>query len=300
MPAPTLYNLAKTRLIQNITLLTDIGDLPYSFLAPILRHIQNPAQLALLETTCPQLLGETGEIWLRFIKRDIPNWEHKPHSPKDPKNWSKVYKKLVKEAEREKLEAQEQLKQQMAALNEKRSNKTQIIEGNVGVNHAARARARGSSSWGERSGAPAKTGKAAFDKLRRGMFDQKMARPKAALLPAHLLAQRRGMVKQAPERLVRMNEIEASARSMVVSKGAAVSVGARNPTLHTSEGPPFPKPIIRQRSAASPDAPPQRPHLPAGQQFSAPKIRPQAAAPQAGQKRRREEPNLFHQQKRRA
>ena len=40
-------------------------------------------------------------MWLGFIKRDIPNWDTKPHEPKNPQNWYKVYRKLVQESERE-------------------------------------------------------------------------------------------------------------------------------------------------------------------------------------------------------
>lgn len=285
MPAQTLYELAKNRLIQNIHMLTDIGDLPYSFLAPVLRHIQNPSQLIELETQCPQILGETGEIWLRFIKRDIPNWDKKPHQPRDEKNWSKVYKKLKKDAEREKSEQEEQLREQMRALQQDRKgNQTMIIDSKVGYNPAARRTGFGSrSGWGS-SSAPAKTGKAAFDKLRKSMFDQKQARPKATMMPTHLLQERKGTVRQAPARMERMRENEAPKR-MVISKGAAATVAASasRPTLHSG----------------SPEKS-QRTSLPTGQHFSAPKIRTQATTTPVAQKRKREEPNVFMSQKRKA
>jgi elongin-A len=272
-------------LIQNITLLEDVGDLPYSFLAPILRHIQNPAQLKTLEDSCPQLVGETGEIWLRFIKRDIPDWDKKAHQPRDPKNWAKVYKKLKRDAEAEKAEQEEKLRMSIQALQKDKSKNQTIIDDKIGYSPAARARgfgfrapgSGGGSSWGAPSGAPAKTGKVAFDKLRRGMFDQKMSRPKATRMPAHLLAQRKGTVAQAPARLVRMNEHEPPAPSkMVLSKGASASVVARN--------------------TAGEQAPPARPTL-QGLQFNGPKIRSQTATPPVAQKRKREEPNMFHSRK---
>ncbi|KAF2650963.1 hypothetical protein K491DRAFT_696867 [Lophiostoma macrostomum CBS 122681] len=288
MPAPSLYDLSKARLIANINMLDDIGDLPYSFLAPILRHVQNPSQLLEIETNCPQILGETGEIWIRFIRRDIPNWDKKPHQPRDPKNWSKVYRKLKKDAENEKKGQEEQLKEQMRALQKDRDvNKTQIVD-------ASRIQVPRSRPWGfgggggggwEKSGAPAKTGKVAFDKLRRGIFDQKQARPKATRMPTHLLEQRKGKVAQAPARLVRMNEAEAPSR-MMLSKGASATVAqglgsSSRPTLHSS-----------------PEKP-QRASLPAGQHFTAPKIRPQSSGPAPPPKRKREEVNLFMQPKRR-
>ena len=38
---------------------------------------------------------------MEFIKKDIPNWETKPHQPMNPKNWYKVYRKLLKESKKE-------------------------------------------------------------------------------------------------------------------------------------------------------------------------------------------------------
>ncbi|KAF2000598.1 hypothetical protein P154DRAFT_554175 [Amniculicola lignicola CBS 123094] len=305
MPVPSLYTLAKTRLIYNIALLTDIGDLPFSFLAPIIRQIQNPDQLAELESNCPQILGETGDIWLRFIKRDIPNWETKPHEPRDPRNWGKVYRKLKRAAEEEIREAEERLKEQMNALKKGREgNQTKIVPAQVGYDPAARRKGFGSatSSWGSRGPAPpAKTGKAVLDKLRRGRYDTMLAKPGAAQMPAHILAQRRGVVHQAPERLLRMKEAENSDK-MVVSKGASAMVAARATAGPSSS----PNPNIRSTTygererltASSNTERPQRATLPPGQTFHAPKLPPADTGP-APAKRKRSEPNMFMTPKRR-
>ena len=45
-----------------------------------------------LEKRCPQIAGEDIEIWRKFIKRDILNWEKKLQEPSNPKSWSKVYR----------------------------------------------------------------------------------------------------------------------------------------------------------------------------------------------------------------
>ncbi|ORY15971.1 RNA polymerase II transcription factor SIII subunit A-domain-containing protein [Clohesyomyces aquaticus] len=307
MPVPSLYEIARKRIITNISLLTDIGDLPYSFLAPVLKHIQNPSQLLELETTCPQLLGETGEIWLRFIKRDIPNWDRKPHQPRNPENWSKVYRKLKRDAEREQEEQEEALREQMRALQKDRSeNKTTIVNASVNYNPAVRRRgAGGSSSWGTSTGPPPppKTGKAVLDKLKRGMFDQKMARPKATHIPAHLLEERRGKVAQAPERLLRLNEGEPKSASMNVPRRSSQSVlGLRNPhpvVQRRAQTSPQPQP---QPSSSSSSATPQtklvRTSLPADKHFSAPKLHAPSTTGAAPQKRKREEANPFMPKKR--
>lgn len=301
------------RTIQNIGMLTDIGDLPYSFLAPILRHIQNPQQLIELEENCPQILGETAEIWLRFIKRDIPNWEAKPHQPRDDKNWSKVYKKLKKDAEREKADQEEALKEQMRALQQNRAgNQTLIVEGRTGYDPAARKWGYGSrgtggggrsgSSWGDPA-APKKTGKVIFDKLRRGVYDSKQARPKATQMPAHLLQERKGVVREAPARLVRMNENEGP-KKMVISRQASASVVGRNGIPHPTMRKPITSRPVPQPQQSVPTPTPekkiQRASLPAGQHFTAPKLTVQNSDAVRPPKRRREvAPSLFHNLKKR-
>ena len=293
MPVQSLYELARQRLIKNIDLVRDIGDLPYSFLGPpVLRFIQNPDQLAELESKCPQILGETGEIWLRFIKRDIPDWSKKSHEPKDPKNWSKVYRKLKREAELEKHADEVALKQKMKALqNDRAQNKTMIVDSRMAYGAGASRifTGRTSTPWGVPSGAPAKTGKVAFDKLKRGMFDRGRERPKASHIPAHILEQRKTTVRQAPARMVRMEETKAPrAIAAPVAKKPEQLPSTSSSTLST-------QPRITQRPA-----PPTRTSLPAGQQFNAPK--PRAPSGPSGvaipPKRKKEEYSLFQPKKR--
>jgi elongin-A len=302
MPVPSLFELARQRMIKNIDLLDDVGDLPYSFVQPIVRFIQNPTQLQELENNCPQLLGETGEIWLRFIKRDIPDWEKKPHQPRDPTKWGKVYRKLKKDAEEEKKNDEEALKQKMRDLQQDRAkNKTLIVDSKIGYGSGGSRMFTGrtTSSWGAPSGAPAKTGKVAFDKLKRGMFDRNRERP-ATRIPPHLLAQRKGTIKEAPARMVRMAEAEAP-RSTVVAKQASASV-TKKPEPQPSTSTPAARPHITQRPVPQQStAPPIRTSLPAGQQFNAPRIKPSSgeAGSTPAPKRKRVEYSMFQPKKRR-
>ncbi|KAF1915948.1 RNA polymerase II transcription factor SIII subunit A-domain-containing protein [Ampelomyces quisqualis] len=297
MPVLSLFELARQRLIKNIDLLNDVGDIPFAFLEHILRHIQNPDQLQELEANCPQVQGETGEIWLRLIKRDIPDWHKKPHKPRDPRNWHKVYRKLKKDAEVEKDEQQNALKEQMRALQKDRAqNKTTIVDSNIGYGaRSSRVFGLGSSSgWGG-SGAPAKTGKEAMDKLKRGMFDYKRERPRAAQMPTHLLAQRKTQVRAAPARMVRMAENEGP-KNMVISRQAAASVAQRSEPLPEMKRPHITHRPVPQQNAAAPP----RPSLPAGQQFSAPKLKPAEHDPAAqALKKRKDSSSMFHKPKRR-
>jgi elongin-A len=302
MPVPTLFDLARQRLIKNIDLLNDVGDLPYSFLEPILRFVQNPDQLQELEENCPQLQGETSDIWLRFIKRDIPNWDKKPYAPKDPRNWSKAYRKLKKDMDKEKQADADALKQQMQALQKDRAkNKTLIMDTTIGygrnssVIFSSPRGSGGSTSWGPPSGAPAKTGKVALDKLRRGVFDSKRERPKAAQMPAHVLAQRKSVLKQAPARMIRMAE-NAAPRNMVVSRQASASLAKKaEPQPSTN------RPQITQRPVPQQKAAPTRASLPVGQQFHAPKLKVPThdTSPAPAPKRKREEYSVFQTRKRR-
>jgi elongin-A len=299
MGVTSLFDQAKIRLIANIHMLSDIGDLPYAFLAPVLRCVKNPDQLMELEANCPQLLGETGELWLKIIKRDIPNYAKKPHEPRDPKNWGKVYRKLKRESEQEEEQQKNALKEQLQALqNNRKGQQTTIIEGRI--SQAPSARRKGFSFSGGaygRSAAPAKTGKVAFDAVKRSIFDQKQARPKASMMPAHMLADRKRTVAQAPAAMIRQAaraEVNEGPQRMVLSKAASASVAARKASAPITSRPPniTSRPMARP-SAASPPKPTPRVKLPEGQSFSAPKLEPAV-------KRRREEPGrVFHEQKRR-
>ncbi|CAI6335358.1 unnamed protein product [Periconia digitata] len=303
--ADSLLEMTKRQLIRNIHMLEDVGDLPYGFLAPVLRQIKNPDQLIALEANCPQLLGETGEIWMKFIKRDIPDYQKQAHKPRDEKNWSKVYRKLKRDSEREEEAQKEALKQQMQALQQNRQgHQTTIIEGRTGQVPSATRKAFGfttGSSW-SRSSAPKQTGKAAFDKLRRGIYDQKQARPKASMMPAHILAERKRAVQQAPARMVRQAEISSTnegPQRMVISKGASASIAARDTASPITSRPNIKSRSMPQSSSATP-TPSQQTRLPEGHRFSAPRLPSQRPAGTPPAKRRAEEPaKLFHENKRR-
>jgi len=80
-----------------------------------------------LEQNSPQIIGKDAEIWLSFIRRDIPDWQNKRHEPKDPKNWYKVYRKLKKEAQEESNADEAMLKAALTNIkNEKEQNIAQM------------------------------------------------------------------------------------------------------------------------------------------------------------------------------
>ncbi|OCK81513.1 hypothetical protein K432DRAFT_381265 [Lepidopterella palustris CBS 459.81] len=227
MPVPTLFELAKHRIIQNIEMLTDVGDLPYEFLRPILLKVENPTQLREIEVNSPQIAGEDGEIWLRYIKRDFQNWDKKPHQPKEPTSWWKVYRFLKNEAEKEKKEQEDKLKESLRALQADKDAKTSIIvNAPIGFDPAKRRRTPGHSGFGSSSGAPPKNSKSTLDRFKRSIYDQKVARPKMSLMPAHLLEERKGRVIAAPKSMMRNP-------SMTVPPKGSYAQSARSTTSST-------------------------------------------------------------------
>lgn len=128
MPAPSLSAMAQNAAIRNISSITDISDLPYHAVEPILRRIDNPQQLREVEVNCPHIAESSGPLWNAFIKRDVSNSDRKMIYPKDPRSWWKVYRKMVRQEEAEKAEAEEGLKRAMMGLQEaKGSNETKIV-----------------------------------------------------------------------------------------------------------------------------------------------------------------------------
>lgn len=123
MPAPSLSAMAQNAAIRNISSITDIAELPYHAVEPILRRIDNPQQLREVEVACPHIAESSGPLWQEFIKRDVSNGASKMMYPKDPKNWWKVYRKMVKQEAADKEAAEEGLKQAMLGLREAKGAK---------------------------------------------------------------------------------------------------------------------------------------------------------------------------------
>jgi elongin-A len=298
MPVASLYELAKQRLIKNIDLLTDIGDIPYSFLEPVLRHIQNPKQLKELEKTCPQIQGETKEIWKRYIRRDVPDWDKDPVAPRDDKQWGRVYRMLMDKAKEQKDDQENKLKEQLKALQAGREgNKTVIMTTNKSYGRTAGHWSTGGRDFG-RSAPPAKTGKVAMDKLKRGMFDRNQARASTIMTPQNQLAMTKKMVAAIPERLVRMAQHDAPRGTVPSKQAPAPAAEKRAPKPAPNQPNIKQKPVV---SSSSQNVAPPRPSLPAGQQFNAPKLKPTARGTGAATapKRKREVSGMFQPTKQR-
>lgn len=175
--------MAQHAAIRNIASITDIADLPYHAVEPILRRIDNPQQLREIEINCPHVADHSKLLWQEFIKRDVSNADQKMLYPKDPRSWHKVYRKMLKQEEAEKAEAEEGLKRAMMGLQEaKGSKETKIV--NKVMEHGQKKRTgffdgvmHTGSGGGSR--APllwnAKTGRDAFGAMQRATANKASA-----------------------------------------------------------------------------------------------------------------------------
>jgi elongin-A len=174
MPAPTLSAMAQNAAIRSISSITDIADLPYHAVEPILRRIDNPTQLREVEIACPHIAENSGPLWQELIKRDVSKAESKMLYPKDPRNWWKIYRKMCKQEAEEKLAAEEGLKQAMMGLQEAKGSKETTFVPKVfsmgakkttgffdGVKHGGGSGGKAPMLWN------AKTGRDAFGAMKR-------------------------------------------------------------------------------------------------------------------------------------
>ena len=313
MPVRSLVDHAVTRLIRNVDHIDDIGGMPYFLIRPVLIKITDPAQLRRLEINSPQLLGETGEIWLKLIKRDFLDWDKKPHEPKDPKLWWKVYRKMEKEVERERLAAEEMLKQRMAVYQKDKEANTTTVTGEYirepkKLSKAPRIPVIGPDPSMLRFTGGSKT-KDPILRFKRQVAEQRFQRTGALTMPTHLLASRATQVKIAPPALVEAKKVELSKPPVFAprtqtstSSNTGNSRSAKLMAEHEdrlraiqagrapNRSPPSPTVAAASRPVTT--MPTERPHTSSGVTYTVPHkpigARPDAVSPRPELKRKRE------------
>ncbi|KAL1999837.1 hypothetical protein VTN02DRAFT_3896 [Thermoascus thermophilus] len=120
MPPPSLLQLCTRAAIQNVKNLNDIGEMPYSLARPFLLKIESPGQLRFLEQRSPHIMQDDKELWLEFIKRDIPEWE-RFDLPEESDCWYDVYRDLLEQVQRRVDEDAEKMKLALEGINSERS-----------------------------------------------------------------------------------------------------------------------------------------------------------------------------------
>ncbi|KAL1991050.1 hypothetical protein VTN49DRAFT_5554 [Thermomyces lanuginosus] len=121
MPAASLLAMSTRAAAQNVKNLVDIGNMPYSLVRPILSKVESPAQLRAIELQSPHIMEEDRELWIEFIKRDIPQWE-RFELPEKSNCWYDIYRDLLEQVQREVEEDAIQLKLAVDEINSKRAN----------------------------------------------------------------------------------------------------------------------------------------------------------------------------------
>ncbi|KAJ5933532.1 hypothetical protein N7454_005861 [Penicillium verhagenii] len=197
MPVPSLLQLATATAIKHVKSLDDIGELPYRLVRPILMKVDNPEKLHAMELLSPHLIGEDQELWLDFIKRDIPEWDRIRHElPKESTQWYEIYCDLREDVQRA-LEADaEQMKMALDGIKSARTRLTpKIISG-------AQARAsRSSRSIFRARPFSGFSGASAADKKKSAIFSAPR-RNNALAVPTKNLSNRASQVRKAPRSLI--------------------------------------------------------------------------------------------------
>ncbi|KAL3457492.1 RNA polymerase II transcription factor SIII subunit A-domain-containing protein [Aspergillus heterothallicus] len=126
MPAPTLRHLCTATAIRNVKYLNDIGNIPYDLARPFLLKIESPEKLRSLELQSPHLMRDDVELWLEFIKRDIPRSDE-IELPEQPDCWYDVYCELRQQVQREVDEDAERLKMALDGISSERAKHSAIL-----------------------------------------------------------------------------------------------------------------------------------------------------------------------------
>ncbi|EXJ88691.1 hypothetical protein A1O1_05623 [Capronia coronata CBS 617.96] len=228
MPADSLFDMARRACGRYSARITDIGDLDYDLVRPVLLKIESPEKLHQLEQASPQIIGKDAELWMNFIKRDIPDWHLKPHEPKDPKKWYKVYCKLKEEARLDSTADEAMLKAALANIkNEKEQNVTEIASR---VNYAPSRRSRMQyNSVSGRAGSKGANKMTLMEKIRKEARDAKASRMNR---PMHELPKRATAVAKPPQQFVEELKQKAATTVSHTPTRRVVPVQTPRPPLH--------------------------------------------------------------------
>ncbi|KAE8145477.1 RNA polymerase II transcription factor SIII subunit A-domain-containing protein [Aspergillus avenaceus] len=100
--------------------LNDIGNVPYALARPFLLRVESPEKLRSLEIQSPHIMDDDKELWLEFIKRDIPRWDEYG-LPEQADCWYDVYCDLREQVQRAVDEDAEKLKMALDGISSERA-----------------------------------------------------------------------------------------------------------------------------------------------------------------------------------
>jgi elongin-A len=127
MAPASLLDMATRTAISHRASIVDFADIPYKLAQPILRRFDDPGQLHEVELNSPQMAKEDAELWIAFLERDVPGWRRiYPIKPTTSINY-KLFRKISALKKKDEHAAEEALRQQFQALDQKKKmNETQI------------------------------------------------------------------------------------------------------------------------------------------------------------------------------
>ncbi|OGE54977.1 hypothetical protein PENARI_c005G08766 [Penicillium arizonense] len=244
--------------IRHVKVLDNLGSLPYALARPILLKVDNPQKLHALELASPQFAEHDKELWIEFIKRDIPSWDQY-ELPEESNDWYQVYCDLGAQVERS-LEADaERMKMALDGISNQRARLTPKI-----LDQGKSARMAGArpttkqryASWDRKMGGVEtvyepnpKTPMAGWvfnvPRLPREGFPKKKGifapqkRNNALSIPSNKLNNRASQVTRAPQSLVEEHRRPEHAPASKMKTNPAM-IGSRQPSAATIKHPLLP------------------------------------------------------------
>ncbi|KLJ06058.1 hypothetical protein EMPG_10502 [Blastomyces silverae] len=126
MSVPSLVHLARKGCMKIIKRIDDIGLARYDLIRPILQKIENPEHLRELELKSPHLQEHDAELWMEFIKRDVPG-SAKLILPENPDSWYDVYHELLDKAAMEVDKDAERMKRALLGLDSQKARQSSKV-----------------------------------------------------------------------------------------------------------------------------------------------------------------------------
>ncbi|PWY93302.1 hypothetical protein BO94DRAFT_460744 [Aspergillus sclerotioniger CBS 115572] len=248
MPPPSLLQLCTAIAIRNVKHLDDIGNMPYTLARPFLLKVESPEKLRSLELNSPHIMRDDEELWLEFIKRDIPRWEEYD-LPEKPDCWYDVYCDLREQVQRAVDEDAEKLKLALDGISserEKHSAKLVTDRRIIGLPRERPTAKQRYASFDRRMGgiAPTKKKNSIFTATRRNTV---------LAVPTKHLNNRATQVRQAPRSLI--EEHRRPAEPAVPRRQAPQALRAPGRSLSqvsigsASQNNPTVNPTLREREA---------------------------------------------------
>lgn len=140
----SLSEMASAVAFKHIKSILSVGFLSYASVRHILLKVDDARQLRSIELNCPQLQGETGELWIKLIESDFPlEAKAKQLVASGPDTWHEVWEQYKVAHDRSLQESEEKLRAAFMGLQQDKEKKvSKIVEGRFLPSDAKRPKKR--------------------------------------------------------------------------------------------------------------------------------------------------------------